>query len=107
MKRANTWEASIAVISQDGANYTFSNSNSALSVESSSGWGFSLGYTPSNHLLLNWEFATTSPRYNVMAPDGVAFLKKQIFMKISLMQRGISLMVHLHPMLRRVWAGQR
>jgi outer membrane protein W len=76
MKRANTWEASIAVISQDGDDYTSSNSNSSLSVESADGWGFSLGYNPSNHLLLNWEFATTSPRYKVTAPDGGSLSQK-------------------------------
>ncbi len=76
MKRANTWETSIAVVTQDGQNYSSAESESTLKVEGTTGWGFSLGYNYTNNLLLNWEFATTSPRYNVTAPDGKSLSHK-------------------------------
>lgn len=62
-KRANKWESSFKMIYAQDATIDGHNGSETL-VKSDFGWGFTLGYNLNQHVLLNYDFSSTTPSYN-------------------------------------------
>jgi len=68
-KRSDKWEASFKVLNNlstvvDGQN------GSQTDLDSDYGWGFTLGYNVNPHILVNFDFSSSTPSYEATLIDG-------------------------------------
>lgn len=62
-KRDGKLEASFIVLNSLSSDISGEN-GSAVDIDSDIGWGFTLGYNVNPHVLVNFEFSSTSPKYD-------------------------------------------
>jgi len=68
-KRSDKWEATFKVLNNlstvvDGQN------GSQTDLDSDYGWGFTLGYNVNPHILVNFDFSSSTPSYQATLIDG-------------------------------------
>lgn len=61
-KRSDKWEASFKLLNSQDAVIDGQN-GAETNVKSDFGWGFTLGYNLNPHILLNFDFSSTTPSY--------------------------------------------
>jgi len=68
-KRGEKWESTFKVVY--GQDTTIdAQGGSSTYIKSDFGWGFTLGYNLNPHILLNWDFSSTTPSYKAtLVPD--------------------------------------
>ncbi|WP_245942493.1 porin family protein [Candidatus Colwellia aromaticivorans] len=62
-QRDGKWEASFITLNSLSSDISGEN-GSAVDIDSDIGWGFTLGYNVNPHVLVNFEFSSTSPKYD-------------------------------------------
>ena len=67
-KRSDKWEGSFKMLNSQEFDVNGSN-GSSVDVSDDLGWGFSLGYNVNPHILVNFEWTATSPRYDATLID--------------------------------------
>ena len=61
-KRSDKWEASFKILNTQSTDINGQN-GSKTAMESDYGWGFTLGYNLNPHILLNFDFSSSTPSY--------------------------------------------
>lgn len=67
-KRDGKWEASFQLLNSLSTDIEGEKGSSA-EIDSDVGWGFTLGYNVNPHILVNYEFTSTTPRYDATLVD--------------------------------------
>jgi opacity protein-like surface antigen len=67
-KRADKWEASFKLLNNQSSDVD-GQGGSGLAIDSDYGWGFTLGYNVNPHILLNYEFSSSTPSYKAIEID--------------------------------------
>mgnify|MGYP000594066474 CR=1 FL=1 len=62
-RRDGKWEASFQLLNSLSTDISGEN-GSSVDIDSDIGWGFTLGYNVNPHVLVNFEFSSTSPKYD-------------------------------------------
>lgn len=65
-KRSDKWESSFKIVYSEDTTVDGKN-GSSLDLESDYGWGFTLGYNVNPHILVNFDFSSTTPSYEATA----------------------------------------
>ncbi|TMM46077.1 outer membrane beta-barrel protein [Colwellia ponticola] len=60
--RSDKWEASFKVLNSQSADINGQN-DSTIAMKSDYGWGFTFGYNLNPHILINFDFSSTTPSY--------------------------------------------
>jgi len=60
--RDGKWESSFKLLNSLSTDIN-SEMGSSIDIDSDIGWGFSLGYNVNPHILVNYEFTSTTPKY--------------------------------------------
>lgn len=84
-KRGEKWEASFKLLNNQ-SNDVDGNNGSKLEIDSDYGWGFTLGYNVNPHILVNFDFSSTTPSYTATAIDGEDGSSTQINHKMDLLE---------------------
>jgi len=67
-KRADKWEASFKLLNNQSTDIDGQN-GAKTATESDFGWGFTLGYNLNPHILLNFDFSSSTPSYEATLID--------------------------------------
>lgn len=67
-RRDGKWEASFQLLNSQSADIN-GEKGTGIEIEDDIGWGFTLGYNINPHILVNFEFASTTPRYDATLID--------------------------------------
>ena len=62
-QRGNKWEASLKIVESNSTSIDGQN-GSNIDLKSDFGWGLTLGYNLNPHILINFDFSSTTPSYN-------------------------------------------
>lgn len=62
-KRDGKWESSFQLLNSLSTDFDGEN-GSGVEIDSDIGWGFTLGYNVNPHILVNYQFSATTPKYN-------------------------------------------
>jgi len=84
-KRSDKWEASFKLLNNQSSDVD-GNNGSKLSIDSDYGWGFTLGYNVNPHILVNFDFSSTTPNYQATAIDDDDGSSTQINHKMDLFE---------------------
>ncbi|PKI14090.1 outer membrane beta-barrel protein [Colwellia sp. 12G3] len=84
-KRSDKWEASFKVLNSqdtviDGQN------GSQTDMKSDYGWGFTLGYNVNPHILVNFDFSSTTPSYTATLVEADSDNTYQISHKMDVLE---------------------
>lgn len=63
-KRGDKWESSFKILQTQTALFEGDNESSSLGLKSDYGWGFTFGYNVNPHILVNFDFSSTTPSYD-------------------------------------------
>ncbi len=67
-KRDGKWESSFKLLHSLSTDIN-GKMGSSIDIDSDIGWGFSLGYNINPHILVNYEFTSTTPKYDATIVD--------------------------------------
>ena len=67
-KRDGKWESTFQLLSSQSSSIDGEN-DTGVKIDSDLGWGFTLGYNVSPHILLNFEFSSLTPDYQATLVD--------------------------------------
>lgn len=84
-KRSDKWEASFKVLNNQSTTIDGQN-GSSTAMESDYGWGFTLGYNVNPHILVNFDFSSSTPSYQAALIDSDDGSSHQINHKMDLLE---------------------
>jgi len=84
-KRGEKWESSFKLLNNQSSDVD-GNNGSKLEIDSDYGWGFTLGYNVNPHILVNFDFSSTTPSYTATAIDVDDGSSAQINHKMDLLE---------------------
>ena len=67
-RRDGKWESSFKLLNSQSTDVD-GGMGSTVDLDSDFGWGFSLGYNFNPHILVNYEFTSTTPKYKAVIVD--------------------------------------
>ena len=67
-RRDGKWESSFKLLNSLSTDIN-GEQGSSIDIDSDIGWGFSLGYNVNPHILVNYEFTSTTPKYDATLID--------------------------------------
>lgn len=67
-KRDGKWESGFKLLNSQSTDIN-SDEGSSIDIDSDIGWGFTLGYNVNSHILVNYEFTSTTPKYDATIVD--------------------------------------
>jgi len=67
-KRSDKWEASFKLLNNQSSEVD-GQGGSGLALDSDYGWGFTLGYNVNPHILVNFDFSSSTPSYKAISID--------------------------------------
>ena len=80
-KRDGKWESSFQLLSSFSTDFDGQN-GSGVEIDSDIGWGFTLGYNVNPHILVNYQFSVTTPKYDAtltnVADDRTFHIKRDM-----------------------------
>ncbi|HBY84523.1 MAG TPA: hypothetical protein DEO86_01475 [Colwellia sp.] len=84
-KRSDKWEASFKILNNQSTSIDGQN-GSELDMESDYGWGFTLGYNINPHVLVNFDFSSSTPSYEATLVDAESGNSHQIHHKMDVLE---------------------
>ena len=84
-KRSDKWEASFKVLNNQSTSIDGQN-GSNTSLKSDYGWGFTFGYNVNPHILVNFDFSSSTPSYEANLIDDESGKSHQINHKMDLLE---------------------
>ncbi|KGJ93316.1 hypothetical protein GAB14E_2640 [Colwellia psychrerythraea] len=84
-KRSDKWEASFKVLNNQSSVVDGQN-GAKTDIESDYGWGFTLGYNVNPHILVNFDFSSSTPSYQATLIDADDGSSHQINHKMDLLE---------------------